>query len=424
VDENYFTDPSLIERNPMKQHSRTSICALVLLTLVQASALLADKPAEEPRIIISTDSKVAAVLQKELQISPILGKKTFSPDIALLSVKPSQLTTISALIHEQFHRCGGFMVEQNERSLAELSAPPQAFHAHSRGKDLYAIDQQELVKKLSSHVSEGALVTTIKTLSAYPNRYYRSTHGQSSQSWVKDQWAELTKNIPAASVALVTHSAFAQPSVVLTWKGTKADSEVVILGGHGDSIAGFMSGNDNKAPGADDNASGIATITEVIRLLATNNFQPQRTLHFISYAAEEVGLRGSDDLARQYRQKNVNVLGVMQLDMVNFSDNRHDIVLITDNTDSAQNVFVKNLLATYLPQLTIGENPCGYACSDHASWTRQGYPASFPFEAAMEEYNGSIHTARDTIDKSENGARHALPFVTLAAAFVVEMGML
>ena len=48
----------------------------------------------------------------------------------------------------------------------------------------------------------------------------------------------------------------------------------------------------------------------------------------------------------------------------------------------AQNQFVANLVGAYLPSYSIGYDACGYGCSDHASWTNQGYIASFPFEAS------------------------------------------
>lgn len=55
------------------------------------------------------------------------------------------------------------------------------------------------------------------------------------------------------------------------------------------------------APGADDDASGIASLSEIIRVLRDNNFRPKRSVALMAYAAEEVGLRGSQDLANQYK---------------------------------------------------------------------------------------------------------------------------
>lgn len=59
---------------------------------------------------------------------------------------------------------------------------------------------------------------------------------------------------------------------------------------------------DKRSPGADDNASGIASVTEVIRLIMENNLRPKKTVQFMAYAAEEIGLIGSDDIARKYKK--------------------------------------------------------------------------------------------------------------------------
>jgi leucyl aminopeptidase len=206
----------------------------------------------------------------------------------------------------------------------------------------------------------------------------------------------------------------------MTIKGSKTPSEVVILGGHLDSIAGMWGAAKARAPGADDNASGIATITEVIRLLMDSNYIPERTIKFMGYAAEEVGLRGSREIAEKFKRDAVNVIGVMQLDMTNFRGSDKDIVLMTDFTNAPQNTFVGNLITEYV-KVPWTTDKCGYGCSDHASWNSQGYSASMPFESKMSEHNENIHTNRDTLDKSAGNADHATKFAKLALGFVVEL---
>jgi leucyl aminopeptidase len=142
----------------------------------------------------------------------------------------------------------------------------------------------------------------------------------------------------------------------------------------------------------------------------------------MAYAAEEVGLRGSQEIATSYANAGVNVVGVMQLDMTNYKGSVNDIYVYTDYTDSAQNTFVTNLIKTYLPTLKVGTDRCGYGCSDHASWTAKGYYASLPFEAAFNQDNPYIHTANDTYANSGNQADHALKFARLALAYAVELG--
>ena len=89
---------------------------------------------------------------------------------------------------------------------------------------------------------------------------------------------------------------------------------------------------------------------------------------------------GSKEIAGIYNQNQEKVIGVLQLDMTLYHGSRNqDIILISDYTNQEQNAFLGNLIDKYL-QLSWMYDRCGYACSDHASWTGNGFPASFPFE--------------------------------------------
>jgi leucyl aminopeptidase len=156
--------------------------------------------------------------------------------------------------------------------------------------------------------------------------------------------------------------------------------------------------------------------------MIASGYKPRRTIKIMGYAAEEAGLLGSKDIAANFKANNINVVGVMQLDMTNYRGSAKDVWIYTDYTDSQQNNFLASLMSNYLPTVTVGYSSCGYACSDHASWQNQGFPASIPFETLMGEDNPYIHTANDTYANSGNQADHALKFAKLAAAYAVELG--
>jgi leucyl aminopeptidase len=219
----------------------------------------------------------------------------------------------------------------------------------------------------------------------------------------------------------VHHQGYPQPSVSLTIAGSDLAEETVVVGAHLDSIIGIGMSETARAPGADDDASGVASMTEALRALIASGYRPRRTIQVIAYAAEEAGLRGSQEIARQFRQAGRKVAGVLQLDMTNYKGAANDIYLITDYTNSQQNAFLAQLIGTYLPGLTVGYDRCGYGCSDHASWDAQGYPASMPFESSMARDNPHIHTSKDTLANSGNQTAHALKFARLAAAYMVEL---
>lgn len=151
-------------------------------------------------------------------------------------------------------------------------------------------------------------------------------------------------------------------------------------------------------------------------------YRPQRTIKFMAYAAEEVGLLGSKEIANEFKKQGVNVVGVVQFDMTNFKGTADkDIVFMTDYTNQAQTTFMGKLIDKYV-QVAWGYSKCGYGCSDHASWHNAGYPASMPFESTMGDMNHKIHTKNDLIDNSGSTADHAEKFAKLAVAFAVEMG--
>jgi leucyl aminopeptidase len=141
----------------------------------------------------------------------------------------------------------------------------------------------------------------------------------------------------------------------------------------------------------------------------------------MGYAAEEVGLRGSQDIAAAYKKAGTKVIGALQLDMTAYQGSDKDIWLMKDFTSAAQNAFIQRLIEGYTGA-SYGLDACGYACSDHASWYRNGVPVSMPFESRMRDRNKKIHTKDDTLETSGNNADHALKFARLAAAYAIELG--
>jgi len=342
--------------------------------------------------------------------------------ISVIQIDEEALPWLSMHMHREFNRCGGFMVHDSVEEARDLLASQHSEQKLAKFNTFtdYSINQETLIQPMLTEIKAINIQETITKLSSFKNRYYKGEFGKQSATWIKDTWTSLVKDRSDAKVEFFPHSQWDQPSVILTLKG-KSD-EVIVLGGHQDSINGSFGGSTSTAPGADDNASGISTITEVIRVLASSSYQPEKTIKFMAYAGEEVGLLGSKEIAQSFKAKNVNVIGVMQLDMTNFKGTKDlDIVMMRDYTNDQQNTFVGTIIDRYVPGVKWGYDKCGYGCSDHASWHSQGFPASMPFESKMNDMNHNIHTARDTISVSNNNADHAYKFARMGLAFVVEL---
>ncbi|QDQ27182.1 M20/M25/M40 family metallo-hydrolase [Chitinimonas arctica] len=364
--------------------------------------------------------KTVAKDSRAMTASAGIGRQAGLERVHLVQVDESQLHDLSHAVHHELNRCGGFAFHTSEAA-GRKALLQQVVPAPLASRPSYTIDNQSVVNPLLPQLQDSQIASTIIDLSAFTNRYYTSAHGVNSSNWIKQRWTQLATGRPDVTVEQYSHS-WAQKSVILTIKGTDNASEVVVIGGHQDSINGSDRSENARAPGADDDASGIASMTEAIRVMLNSGYKPRRTIKFMAYAAEEVGLRGSDDIARRFKADNVNVVGVVQLDMTNYKGSDADIYIYTDYTDSSQNNFLVSLINTYLPTLRVGYDRCGYACSDHASWSSQGFFASMPFESAMNDSNPRIHTTGDTYANSGSQALHALKFARMAVAFAVELG--
>ncbi len=102
-------------------------------------------------------------------------------------------------------------------------------------------------------------------------------------------------------------------NLVTSIPGDKRADEIIVLGAHYDSV--------RESPGADDNASAVAVLIEVARLLKKH--QPTRTIRFVAFTCEEapyfnLGQMGSQHHARQSRQRGDNIIGMLCLEMMGY----------------------------------------------------------------------------------------------------------
>jgi Zn-dependent M28 family amino/carboxypeptidase len=339
--------------------------------------------------------------------------------VTLLRVREQEVAELSRIMHREYHRCGGFifhetMAEALDHLYVRRAADPQQLFV------TYTIDNPTVANALINEVQAPNIVSTINLLAGNTTRYYTSSGGVNAANQLKSRWEGYATGRSDVSVALYTHATWAQPSVIATITGTTLPSEVVVIGGHLDSI-NSSNPTTGTAPGADDDASGVASLTEAFRAAMAKGFRPQRTVKFMAYAAEEVGLRGSKEIAQAHKAQGINVVGVLQLDMTNFKGSSVDMAFLTDFTNAAQTTFLRDLLNTYLPTLSHTTTACGYGCSDHASWHNEGFPASMPSEAIFGQHNQNLHKTTDTLANSDPAAGHAAKFARLATAYIAEL---
>lgn len=278
---------------------------------------------------------------------------------------------------------------------------------------------QRIIQPLLTKLSVEGLKKHLEKLTSYHTRYYTSQTGRQAAEWIYSYYKEIVSKLPSERQKLFETKFFnhtwLQPSVITTIKG-KSD-EIVVIGAHEDSINGAT----GRSPGADDNGSGTSTVLEVFKVIAESNVIPEKTIEIHNYAAEEVGLRGSRDIAQAYKNSGKKVFSMLNMDMTGYNNRQNTVGIATDYTNSELTSFLRKVVDAYT-KLSKADIRCNYACSDHASFTSAGYRSSHIFEAApLSNMNRNIHTARDTIEILD--LPRAVELIKVALSFTLELAL-
>lgn len=281
---------------------------------------------------------------------------------------------------------------------------------------------QTQVRAILATMTSTRMQSWLTTLTNFNNRYYTSSTGVAASTWIRDTAQGIATQYGRSDVevSLFTHS-WAQPSIIARIPGSNPSAPRVLLGSHMDSIN--SANPSGRAPGADDDGTGTVNLLEAFRALLEGGFRPTATVEFQWYAAEEVGLRGSQAIATQYKNNGVQVAGHFQLDMTGYftPGTKEVMALAPDYINAELNEFSKKIITEYAGIPWAMDRACGYACSDHASFYRVGFPTTYPFEAVTGNDNPNIHSASDTTSVRGFSWSHSLEFAKVAAAWAYEL---
>ncbi|KZV95259.1 Zn-dependent exopeptidase [Exidia glandulosa HHB12029] len=189
------------------------------------------------------------------------------------------------------------------------------------------------------------------------------------------------------------------PNVICDYPGTDNSTGVIILGAHYDSRGRPFP---DRAPGADDDGSGTAHLLAIARGIKNHNVQFKSNVRIAAFAGEEQGLVGSRAYAKYLRAQDANVTLMIQADMLAYHDPSEPMQLGQPDRYALPeaNQLIANVSRLYAPELTLGwTDGC---CTDHQSFTEQGFPATSVFERGLD--GGDIvdpmyHTSYDLVDR-------------------------
>ncbi|MCE9558345.1 MAG: M20/M25/M40 family metallo-hydrolase [Armatimonadetes bacterium] len=300
------------------------------------------------------------------------------------------------------------------------------------------LSEQSPIAKSVAQVSEVNLRQTIAELCKIPTRHTLSGKDGADRaaSWIEIQMRA------TGGMSTVTQDRWIQPkgnrmtepaeiaNVVAVLKGTRNPEKVIVISGHYDSRVTDVMDALKPAPGANDDASGVAVVMETHRILASQKFPC--TIVFAAVTGEEQGLYGSAHLAQQMKAKGADVIAMATYDIVGNSrgedgkrDDKH-IRIFSAGWDPAalpatvdrrrswgtnaetparslartQAAAIRRFVPSIIPVLTMRNDRYGRG-GDHTSFLAAGYPAAVRFTEPNEDW---VHQHQDV--RVENGKQY------------------
>ncbi len=201
------------------------------------------------------------------------------------------------------------------------------------------------IKRMTDEISRENIENDVVTLVGFYTRHDLSVKDDPEKgigaawNWIKK---EMEKNIPGSggrlSVAFDEYTTggngeriphkVSLKNVVATIKGTDpADDRIIVVSAHLDSRAAIDNDSTSRAPGADDDGSGVAAVLELTRILSKEKFPV--TIVLMAVSGEEQGLYGSQHVASRAKEENWNIIAMLNNDMI--GNSRSSGTLLSDN---------------------------------------------------------------------------------------------
>ena len=176
--------------------------------------------------------------------------------------------------------------------------------------------------------------------------------------------------------------------------------EYIVIGAHYDHLGWGGKGSGSRRPdttaihnGADDNASGVAAVLEIAERLALGKKAPKRSILFMAFGAEEMGLLGSKFFTKNPLVEKSQIKQMFNLDMVGrLNPTKPSLTVGGTGTGIGMEEYLRKHAIDRAFQLST--TPDGYGPSDHAAFYVEDVPVLFFFTGITEEY----HTPQDDVE--------------------------
>ena len=280
-------------------------------------------------------------------------------------------------------------------------------------------EEDEMTRTLMNEVSIENLTVTVQHLQDYGRRQYNTSQAYEAGQWIYDQFDNLGLDVEQFEFKHGVNES--SPNIIATQWGVKYPNKYIVCGSHYDSERSGHGGQ--EAPGADDNATGVATVLETARILSEYSFE--YSIIYCAFSAEEIGLVGSEAYASFCADMGFDIVAYFNNDMNGYLHPGNEIhvdLIYPDNVEVLGNYY-KNVANVYFPEMEVRHIEFTKGDSDHTSFNNNGFMGIYPFED-KDNFSPYIHTLDDVIGTSVNSFEQSQRFTQMNLACVATLANL
>ncbi len=195
--------------------------------------------------------------------------------------------------------------------------------------------------------------------------------------------------------------------------------EYIIIGGHYDHLGygetgSLYRGKDKQIHnGADDNASGTTGVLELAEKFASIKDELKRSIIFVTFSGEELGLLGSNYFAHNLSIPAKNVAAMINMDMIGRLNDEQSLMVYGTGTSKIWKDMLNNFNKDYNFKLAFNDE--GFGPSDHTSFYAKEIPVLFFFTGTHSDYH---RPSDDPETINNNGEEKVLKYVYQIADYV------
>jgi len=244
-----------------------------------------------------------------------------------------------------------------------------------------------------SKINSDSVKYFVQKLQGFKTRFMLANNRKEVAKWIQNQFQRFGFDNASLDSFYVMNTW--QYNVIAQISAEKTSDKYFVVGAHHDCIS-----TNNPlvfTPGADDNASGVAAVLEIARVLKETQFKPEANILFMTFAGEEYGLFGSEDFASKVAMQKLNIELMINHDMISTSSKSVFNSSVNINYYSGSEQYTELALSCINKYTTLNSNKgdLNASYSDSYSFWSNGFKAIY-FEES--EFSSVYHSDEDVID--------------------------